>query len=90
MSIVLLTVFSLIVNCAVADDFVLATYDADAGNPANAAAIQSPEAQGWTEWASGAQGQDASIATQEGVVGNDATNAWLNSDQGNTKPWLLR
>ncbi len=74
-------------NTALAvSDFVLGSYDADAGNPANAGAIQSPEEQGWTEWASGAQGQDPTVATQEGIIGNDNTNAWLNDDQGGTNP----
>jgi hypothetical protein len=68
-------------------DFVIGMYDADAGNPANAGEIQSPELQGWTEWASGVQGQDPNLAVQEGVIGNDSTNAWLNDDQlGNTNP----
>lgn len=77
----------LAVSAGAVSDFVVGNYDANAGNPVNAAAIESPEVQGWTEWASGAQGQDPSLATQEGVVGNDNTNAWLNDDQdGGTNP----
>jgi len=70
-------------------DFVLGTYDADVGNPANAAEIQSPEEQGFSEWASTAQNQDPTIATQEGVIDNDGTNAWLNSDLAGTNPGYL-
>jgi hypothetical protein len=85
---VLVALFLLCSNSALAvSDFVLVSYDADAGNPANAAAIQSPEDQGWFEWASTVQGQDPNLAVQEGVIGNDSTNAWLNDDQeGNTNP----
>ncbi|MCA9259209.1 MAG: hypothetical protein KDA61_08415, partial [Planctomycetales bacterium] len=69
-----------------ASDFVISRYDADAGDPANAAAIQSPELQGWTEWASGAQAQDPTVAVQQGVIGAGGVNAWLNDDVGNTNP----
>src|SRR5690606_22221191 len=60
-------------------------YSADVGNPATAMDIQSPELQGWIEWASGRQGQDPSIAIQEGII-SGTTNAWLNSDPGSTNP----
>lgn len=74
-------------NTALAvSDFVIGLYDADAGNPANAGEIQNPEVQGWSEWASGVQSQNQNVAVQEGIIGNDGTNAWLNDDVGNTNP----
>lgn len=52
---------------------VLSEYDADAGSPASAGAIESPSAQGWTEAGTG------SGVVVEGVV-TGGTNAWRISD----------
>ncbi|MBN1852136.1 MAG: PEP-CTERM sorting domain-containing protein [Pirellulales bacterium] len=77
--------FLILSNAVVAADYVIIEYDADAGNPPNAAAIQSPLDQGWSEWGATQQGQihDPALIIQEGIVHN-GVNAYRNFDNGPT------
>jgi hypothetical protein len=77
-------------DLASAQEFVFADYNADAGNPATAADIESPLDQGFLEWGATAQGQthDPALIVQEGIVHN-GVNAWRDSDDGPTNPGYL-